>query len=239
MMDFSVRFDGKEIMDGPEKVPGSYEKAYRDISRCNAMLGGHKANLKEVKKLINRNIKESYTIWDLGSGDGSTLAYLAKHLKNGKKSYTFQGFDLSALSVEVARRNYAHDERLQFHQQDILKMSTENKPDIILCNLTLHHFTDEEAKILLKTLVERVELGVLINDLERHPWAYRLFQVFSLVFIRTQIAKTDGLISIRRAFHLQEFKQWALEIPQALHRIRKQPLFRLIWVLEPLKPSKN
>ena len=233
-----MRYTGKEIMDGPEIIPGSFEKAYEDIGRCNRMLGGHLANLKEVKRLINRHKKESYTIWDLGSGDGGTLRYLQKRLKKDFKDIDFQGFDLSELSVNIARRKSAAMSNISFHQKDILRMDRERLPDIILCNLTLHHFSDEEAKELLGKLTHIAGLGVVVNDLERHPWAYGLFKLFSFFFIRTSIARNDGLVSIRRSFRLEEFKNWSLDLPGSAHRLYTRPLFRLIWVLESPQPSK-
>jgi 2-polyprenyl-3-methyl-5-hydroxy-6-metoxy-1,4-benzoquinol methylase len=237
-MDFSVRYNGKEIMDGPEKRPGSYAQAYKDISRCNALLGGHKANLKEVKRLINRSKQESYTIWDLGSGDGSTLRYLHKHLNTAGIQFKFEGFDLSELSVALAREQSSEISNMFFHHKDILTMDSAKIPDIILCNLTLHHFEDDQAKELLCSLLKMTRLGVVVNDLERNKWAYYLFKLFSLVFIKTSIAKTDGLISIRRSFVLKELKSWSESIPGAQHRIYWKRLFRLIWVLEPLQTNE-
>ena len=112
-------------------------------------------------------------------------------------------------------------------------MDKADKPDIILCNLTLHHFEDEQAQELLRSLLQKARLGVIVNDLERNKWAYYLFKLFSLVFIKTSIAKTDGLVSIRRAFQLKELQSWSKSIPGAKHRIYWKSLFRLIWVLEP------
>lgn len=232
-MDFSVRYKGKEIMDGPETTPGSYARAYKDIGRCNTLLGGHRANLSEVKRLINSSKQKSYTIWDLGSGDGSTLRYLHKQLNGDGRSYHFEGFDLSALSVALAREQSADFPNMIFHEKDILSMDKADKPDIILCNLTLHHFEDEQAQELLRSLLQKARLGVIVNDLERNKWAYYLFKLFSLVFIKTSIAKTDGLVSIRRAFQLKELQSWSKSIPGAKHRIYWKSLFRLIWVLEP------
>ena len=111
-------------------------------------------------------------------------------------------------------------------------MGEERNPDIILCNLTLHHFGDEQAQELLQNLSKMARLGVVVNDLERNAWAYGLFKIFSFFFIRTSIAKKDGLVSIRRSFKLEEFSSWSLGLPHCTHRIYNQPLFRLIWVLE-------
>ena len=232
MIDFSSRYQGKEIMDGPEIVPGSFEKAYEDIHRCNVLLGGHKASFKEVKRLIISNKKKSYTIWDLGSGDGSTLRFLQKKLSSHFSNLDYHGFDLSELSVELAKRKSGSFPNIFFHHQDILQMGSSEKPDIIICNLTLHHFTNEDAEDLLISLSKLAKIGVVVNDLERHPMAYYLFKLFSIFFIKTSIARNDGLTSIRRSFRLSEFQEWAKNIPGSVHRIYSQPMFRLVWVLE-------
>jgi len=75
-------------------------------------------------------------------------------------------------------------------------------------------------------------LGVIINDLERNRLAYYLFHAFSLIFIKTKIAKQDGLISIRRGFLREELQGMSLAFPNLEHRIRWRWAFRYLWVMQ-------
>ena len=75
-------------------------------------------------------------------------------------------------------------------------------------------------------------MGVVINDLERSPIAYYLFKAFSFFFIKTEIAKKDGLLSVRRAFKMRELQDFSKQVKNATHHIRWKWAFRYIWVLK-------
>jgi hypothetical protein len=47
--------------------------------------------------------------------------------------------------------------------------------------------------------------GWFVNDLHRHPNPYRLFHVMTTLTRWHPIVKSDGLISIRRAFTLEDW----------------------------------
>ena len=59
--------------------------------------------------------------------------------------------------------------------------------DIILCTLTMHHFTDQQICTFIKTFVQLASTGVIINDLQRSKIAYRLFQLFSGIFMKSKL----------------------------------------------------
>ena len=54
----------------------------------------------------------------------------------------------------------------------------------------------------------------------------------SLFFIRTEIAKKDGLLSIRRAFKKEELQHFASQVSNVSHYIKWKWAFRYVWVLK-------
>ena len=57
-------------------------------------------------------------------------------------------------------------------------------------------FDSIPSTVTINEYVELAKIGIVINDLQRSGLAYYLFKLFSLIFIKTDVAKIDGLISI-------------------------------------------
>ena len=70
----------------------------------------------------------------------------------------------------------------------------------MVCNLFLHHFKNEEIITIVQKLVDASKMGVVVNDLNRNKLAFNLFKVFSRIFLKTHIARNDGLVSVARGF---------------------------------------
>src|SRR5690606_32432134 len=104
--------------------------------------------------------------------------------------------------------------------------------DIFLFSLTLHHFTDSEILTILEKANQQANLGIVINDLQRSAFAYRLFQMFSFFFLKSNMAKNDGLVSILRGFKRNDLKQFALKRPDGIHLINNKWAFRWQWIIK-------
>ena len=104
--------------------------------------------------------------------------------------------------------------------------------DIVLCTLTLHHFTDSQIIELVKLFNRQAKYGVLINDLHRSKVAYRLFQAFCTVFIRNEIARKDGLTSILRGFKKSDLESFSAKIPASQAEIKWKWAFRYQWIIQ-------
>jgi len=236
-MDFSVRSTAIEYMDDPLLDKASYQKAYVDINRCNKLLGGNPITLKAVKKLMKTHPKESYTILDIGCGDGQMLRMLSQHINKQSVKNKLVGIDLRDDVLGLAQEASKEYDDIRFERADILKLDSSFECDIILCTLTMHHFTDQQIQKVLQHCSNLAKIGVVINDLHRSKIAYMLFKLFSIFFIRTQIAKNDGLISISKGFRRDELQNWAASLPTHQHQIRWKWAFRYLWVFSPKKPN--
>ena len=65
---------------------------------------------------------------------------------------------------------------------------------------------------------QNARFGWFINDLHRHSSPYRLFGLLSAVAPWPRVVVSDGLISIRRAFIPQDWRNLlkAAQIPEAI-----------------------
>jgi len=232
-MDFSKRSRVQEHMDNPTLDQESYRKAYLDINRCNRLLGGMGITLNAIKKLIAKHPQDSYTIYDMGCGDGFMLRHIASSLQNESFNLKLVGIDLRDDVIAIAQEASLDFPEIEFRKADILTLRSFEGCDILLCTLTMHHFEEPEIDVFLKKFVDLSKLGTVINDLERSRLSYRLFKLFSFFFIKTEIAKDDGLISISKGFKKIELTQLAKPIKNAHHTISWKWAFRYLWVLEP------
>lgn len=233
MVDFKKRSTQIEIMDTFKGATEELDTVLKDINRVNKWLGGYNITLSAVFKLLTCYSKKSYTILDMGCAEGTMLRKLAMEARKRKVSLKLVGVDLNKQALELARKYSKDFPEITFMECDILTTDfTHLKIDVVMTTLTLHHFTDNGVVKFVNQFNTMASLGVVINDLQRSRLAYYLFKAFSFFFIRTEIARKDGLLSIRRSFTKDELQCYAHAVPNAKHIIKWKWAFRYIWVLK-------
>ncbi|SMG26232.1 methyltransferase domain-containing protein [Arenibacter troitsensis] len=231
-MNFKRRSCRRELMDDPLLDTLLLQKVYTDINRVNTVLHGFSLTLRAIEKIIEENPQNSYTIMDMGCGDGAMLAKVAAHYKNKPLHLDLIGVDLNSKSIALAKENAKEYSNIRFLELDILGPEAKNlQCDILLCTLTMHHFDSYEIPIFLDRFVKLSRLGIVINDLQRSKVSYYLFQLFSLIFIKTKIAKHDGLVSIKSAFTKLDLEAFSINLPHVEHDICWRWAFRYLWVM--------
>lgn len=231
-MDFSVRSRTEELMDNPNMGIEELKRAYADINLCNRLLGGDAITIKEVWRLVKKDSKKSYTILDVGCGDGTMLIKLSNFLNKKGISHKMIGVELRDDVLAMAKVKAKDHPQLSFQKKDILKMADEPTCDILINTLTLHHFQEERIEAFLEKITNLAGTAVVINDLQRSKLAYFLFMVFGFFLMKSSVAKHDGLVSIRRSFKRQELLGLTKKIPNVTHTIRWKWAFRYVWVME-------
>lgn len=231
-MDFATRSNQLELMDDPKMDAEKYEEAYLDINKCNKLLGGYGITINEVEHLIKSSGEKSYTILDMGCGDGEMLRRISEAIDLERYSLNLIGVDLRDDVLGIARSKSEKYPNISFIKQDILELGDDFDCDIILCTLTMHHFTNGQIKVFLEKFLSLAKVGVVINDLERSKTSYQLFKLFSFFFIKTEIAKIDGLISISKGFKKRDLISFSEQFTQAIHHIKWKWAFRYVWVMQ-------
>ncbi len=232
MADFSKRNRNPELMDDCGVDGNTLGKVLDDIDRTNNLLGGNRITINGVECLIQEHDQISYTILDMGCGNGSMLREIVKLGRRLGVTIEAIGIDLSEKGLDIAKAASFHFPEIRYLQQDILALAPDDlKCDILLCTLTMHHFNDENIPVFLKQFAKLASIGIVINDLQRSPLAYHLFKGFSAIFIRTKIAKHDGLVSIQSGFTKTELERFAKDLPSVKHDIQWKWAFRYLWVM--------
>ncbi len=235
--DTTYRSEEKEIMDDLEMGGPLVIDALDHIASINQWLGGNRVTISGLKELLNNHPKEKeVVILDLGCGNGDMLRQAADYGR--KKGFNFKlvGIDANPATINYARDLSQNYPEISYDQQNIFSDEFQKvKYDIALCTLFLHHFKNDYIVNFVESLTRNARMGVIINDLHRHPLAYLLFQLIS-IFISNHIVKTDGLISILRAFKRPDLERFAEKL-NFKSSINWYWAFRYRWII--FKTSKT
>lgn len=202
------------------------------IATINQYLGGNKLTVKGVMELLKGiSINKVISIVDLGCGNGDMLRALS--IAGAKKGYKFDmlGIDANQATIDYAIALSEDFDDIKYLKQDVLSPEFQHvKYDVALCTLFLHHFEDDTAFKFVQSLEQKATIGVLINDLHRHPMAYYLFKLITL-FVDNHMMKEDGKLSIRKGFRRKDFEHFANKL-NSNSRIRWKWAFRYEWLID-------
>lgn len=231
MKGLKERSDQFEIMDDMTMSGPELRRTLDLLASINLWLGGNSLTLNGIEKMLQPLSKDkTIRIVDLGCGNGDMLRKI--HLFGKKTGYDFEllGIDANPASVAYATELSAGMDNVNFSTVNIFSSEfREMEYDIAIATLFMHHFSDEEITNLITGIKKKSRIGVLVNDLHRSELAYALFWIISL-FFGNQVARNDGLVSIRKAFRRNDLEKYANEV-KGKSSIKWRWAFRYQWII--------
>ncbi len=231
-IDTTYRSKEIEIMDDLDMSGETLVDSLDKLGSINKWLGGNQVTLSGLKLLLKDHPKDKeISIVDFGCGHGDMLRKVAKWAR--KKGFKLQliGIDANQATIDYANDLSKDYPEIKYLKQDVLSDEFQDtKYDIALCTLFLHHFEDEVALNFIKKIFHNASIGLVVNDLHRHPMAYYLFKLLGLV-ISNKMVKADGLTSILRGFKRIDLERFAEKIE---HKsiINWRWAFRYQWIIQ-------
>jgi len=221
-----------ELMDSEDLEESVLNIALSDISRVNKLLGGNSITIKSVFKEVYKIPTARWSIMDIGCGDGEMLRQIANYARKKKIKLQLIGIDTNTKCIDLAKRMSLKYPEIDYYTRDILTLKEQDfRCDIIICTLTLHHFSNTQIKKILQKSIAMVSTAIIINDIHRSIWSYYLFKLFSAFFIKGYVAKNDGLVSIKRGFKKRELIQFSKELQLKKYQLHWRWVFRYRWVI--------
>lgn len=220
MDDFFLQ--GKELQDALDK-----------IAHINQLLGGNKLTLHGIKKLLKKSdTSKTITIADIGCGNGDMLRMMADYGRKNNLDFKLIGIDANAFTINYAKSLSAEYPNIEYLCVDIFSDNFDFiKYDIVLCTLTLHHFSNEQILNIITTFNNNAGIGIVINDLHRSKLAYRLFALICVVFNLNRMSREDGLVSILRGFKKKELEDFSKKLNLKNYTINWKWAFRYQWII--------
>ena len=227
------RTDAPEIMDDFAMEGDILRDALDKIAKINRLLGGNAVTLKGIKKLIVATSKsQKITIIDIGCGNGDMLRNLADYAIAEGFLFQLIGIDANQFTINHARHLSDKYPNIQYFCEDIFDPNFQRlKYDVVICTLTLHHFKDNAILDLMTVFKNNCNIGIVINDLHRSAFSYRLFQLFCFVFRLNYMSRQDGLTSILRGFKKEELVTFSQKLKLKKYTVNWKWAFRYEWLI--------
>jgi 2-polyprenyl-3-methyl-5-hydroxy-6-metoxy-1,4-benzoquinol methylase len=203
---FSHRSYELELLDAPNIQKELLFKNLRELDTVNRLLGGHSITLAGIKKLITDKNK-TYRIVDIGCGGGDAMKQIANWASANKFKVELIGVDMNADAIQFMNdscKAYPSITGVVSDYRDYLKSNT--TIDIVHCSLFCHHLKDDELIELFQYLNKYARVGFLINDLQRHWFAYYSIWFLTRLLNGSTLVKNDAPLSVLRGFRKNELK---------------------------------
>ena len=195
-------------MDEPGRDPAELGETLGELAFLNKSLGGHAATLDAVARLIPPGRRE-FDVLDVGSGGGDTARRIVQWARRRGLTARVHGIDLSPEAVDCARRANAGLPGLDFTVSDLFDLPVTRRYDVVHAALVLHHLPDDAAVKALAKMYELCRLGLVINDLHRHPAAYHAIKGLTGLLSNNRLIRHDAPLSVLRAFRRRDLEDLA------------------------------
>lgn len=224
----------QEILDQTVLDEAELQGSLRDLERLNRWFGGTAAVLGELERFQESDGGDArLRILDAGTGGADIPRAIVRWAWR-------RGFRVEIVACErhpqvarAARERCRSFPEIQIVEGDLLAARwPAGCFDFALCSLTLHHFDDREAVVLLQRLAQAARKAVIVSDLERSPVALAGVWAATRLLSRNRMTRHDGPLSVRRAFRPEELIELGARAGVRLIRCYRRPFFRLVAVFE-------
>ena len=206
--DFKRRSSALELMDDPAIAPDELMREFDHLDAFNRFLGGYATTLSALGRLLPRGRPE-FSLLDVGAGGGDTALRVAAWAKRRGLLASIEAVDLSPTATEYARARTAGFPRIRCSTRDLFALPDTETFDIVHAALVLHHCPgDEHAARALRKMWSLCRLGMIVNDLHRHPAAYHGVKLIAGLS-GSRFTRHDAPLSVLRAFSKADLERLA------------------------------
>ncbi|MEX2400810.1 MAG: methyltransferase domain-containing protein [Rhodothermales bacterium] len=223
-----------EQMDDLSIRDARIENALYEIRYVNRYLGGYRALKKALRPVLDTWNGKRLTVLDLGAGLADYAVELVRWGRRRGVAVDVTAVDANPEAVRCAQAYL--DRRLSpalRRSVRALVADALHPPfsagtfHITTASLFLHHFRDDEAVRLLRVMDRTASLGIVVNDLHRHPLALAGIRSIAAVLPVSPMFRHDGPLSVRRAFRPEELQSLAGQAGLRNVAVRRHWAFRV------------
>lgn len=185
------------------------EQTLRELKTINRWLGGNHVTTNGIRKILKKKkVQTSYEVTDLGCGGGDMIQVMDHWAKKARIPMKFLGIDANRNIIELAKVRQKEIGNARWEVCNVFDPDfSKEKTDLVTCTLFTHHFTDQELVGILKASREKARLGLVINDLHRHPFAYYSIKWLTRFFSRSPMVQHDAALSVLRSFSRKDWEK--------------------------------
>lgn len=207
---FKTRSQTKELLDSEDIAEKDLVRNLKELNTINRYLGGYQVSLNALKKVLRK--RKTLKVVDIGCGGGDTLKRLHIWSRKHQLSVKLAGVDLKPECIAYSRENNLATPGIEFICDDYRNVHQHAKRvDILHAALFCHHLTEQDI-IGLINFAHMHKIILVINDLERNPFAYYAIKMLTLLFSRSHLVRNDAPLSVLRGF---KKKEWEILLQQS------------------------
>jgi ubiquinone/menaquinone biosynthesis C-methylase UbiE len=197
------RFDPEdpELMDRPQPVTDALRRDLANLRQLNAAFGARRILRAWARGRFRAG--ESLVLVDFCTGSGDLPVYLVECARRLGCRLKIHAVDFHPSTLAIAREQCAGYEEIVLHEGDARLWQPPEPVDYVLCSLALHHFSIDDAEVILRRMRSLARHGVYLADLERAWWACLGIDLASW-FYREPMTVEDMRRSARAAFSRSE-----------------------------------
>jgi SAM-dependent methyltransferase len=202
LMDLAVLHNGKP---SPE-----LERDLANLRWLNRYFGGiailHRFLKRWFSALPDRAPR--IRVLDLATGEGDLPRELVLWCRKRGIPVMVDAVDSNEATLAVAKERSRGFPEIIFHSGDIRNWGS-GSWELVLCSLALHHFSEEDAVLVMKNARRLSSNHLLVTDLERSFSGALGIHLLTALILRETMTVHDARLSIRRAFSFNEFRSLA------------------------------
>jgi SAM-dependent methyltransferase len=208
-IDFSRRAHLSEWMDEPCTYE-DFRDCLTDLERVNRIVFGYRPTLTWLEQFAATRFSDAAPlhIVDVGSGGGDMLRRIEAWAQSNDLPVRLTGIDLNPHAARAAREFSGPGSGIEWITGDAFSYQPSLPIDIVISSLFTHHLTDSEIVRFLQWMDRVATRGWFINDLHRERVPYYLFGALATLMRPHRFIRHDGLISIRRSFDHDDWKNY-------------------------------
>lgn len=229
MPDLRERSTGSERMDDFAIGGEELKEALRQLRLINRLLGAAWPTLWGVKRLWREAGRPAQLhVLDVGAASGDAGHLMLRWAERAGIELRITLLELNPETCAHAQEYWVAEPRVQVRQGDLFELGG-GEADLITASLVLHHLPTPEVARALQRLRRAARIGLVVNDLHRHPLAWSFIRGATALLSRNPMIRHDAPLSVARSFSRSDLAE--LQRLEGLTdlRFRWAPLFR--WLL--------
>lgn len=199
MKSLQKRVHVEELLDSGTGGTAEVSASLADLRRINRFLGGRRVLLRLLGEQAAG--MRPFSVLDVATGSADLPAAVAHRWPQAR---------VVAIDVHLRHLREARANGVLLACADALHPPFAPRSfDFVTISLFLHHFAEQQASDLLRSLAGLARRAIIINDLDRHWLPYYFIRAAAPLFARSAITRFDAPASVQRGFAAGELERIA------------------------------